>query len=188
MGKNQRMAAALLAAILACTSAPPAGAIQGPQLLDFGPWNGLVVCESGGNAAAQSGHGDYGLFQFRQPTWNNVARSAGRTDLVGRQPHTVAVQDQYAMAVQLRDMPGGGIGHWSCGWRYGDGTGPVTVANDPATTGAVVPAPVPVPAPAPQPAPVPEPEPTPVFEVLLPFGQESTYEQPPSRNPDGRPW
>ena len=90
------------------------------QAWDFGPWNGLVNCESGFDPWAHNAHSSAsGLFQFLDTTWDWVAADAGRFDLVGLEARQASVQDQYLMAVHLRDMPGGGIGHWVCGWAYG---------------------------------------------------------------------
>jgi Transglycosylase-like domain len=63
--------------------------------------------ESGGDYGAVSSGGTYrGAYQFQQSTWNNTAASAGRDDLVGVDPATVAPTDQDAMASQLYSAQG----------------------------------------------------------------------------------
>lgn len=85
----------------------------------FGPWAQLIECESGGDPTADSGHGDYGLYQFRQPTWDAVARHLRRPELVGTWIPAQPVEVQTLFAETLRTMPGGGLGHWTCGSAYG---------------------------------------------------------------------
>lgn len=99
--------------------APIAASTASGGVSGLGPWEGLVRCESGGDPAAVSGYGDFGLFQFRQPTWDGVARYLGRGDLVGAWIPGQPVAVQLMMAETLRTMPGGGLGHWACGWAYG---------------------------------------------------------------------
>jgi Transglycosylase-like domain len=63
--------------------------------------------ESGGDYGAVSSGGTYrGAYQFQQSTWNNTAASAGRDDLVGVDPASVAPADQDAMASQLYSTQG----------------------------------------------------------------------------------
>lgn len=93
---------------------------------DFGPWAGLIECESGGNVTIENPHSTAsGLFQFLDTTWRMTATHAGRFDLVTMRAKDATVADQFAMAVHLRDMPGGGISHWVCGYRYADTGGAV---------------------------------------------------------------
>ncbi len=88
---------------------------------DWGPWRGLIECESGFQATVENPHSTAsGLFQFLDTTWVWTAEHAGRSDLTGMRAKDASVADQYAMAVHLRDMPGGGISHWECDWAYGN--------------------------------------------------------------------
>lgn len=65
-------------------------------------------------------------------TWNWVAEQIGRPDLIDVNPATLDVQTQWMMADALafRIGPAGGISHWTCGYRYNDGTGPIVVVWD----------------------------------------------------------
>ena len=72
--------------------------------------------ESGGNYAAVSASGVYrGAYQFSQATWDSSASHAGRPDLVGRPPNTVAPADQDAVALSTYLWEG--LAPWggSCG-------------------------------------------------------------------------
>jgi len=94
---------------------------------DFGAWNGIIACESGFNRYAHNAHSTAsGLFQFLDTTWRWVTTDMGRPDLVALPGGAVdaSVADQYAAAEHLRLMPGGGISHWVCGYRWNDGTRP----------------------------------------------------------------
>lgn len=63
--------------------------------------------ESHGNYDAVSSGGTYrGAYQFHPNTWNNTAEHAGRSDLVGADPATVAPADQDAMAQELLSWQG----------------------------------------------------------------------------------
>lgn len=65
-------------------------------------WAALRSCESGGRYSVISPNGLYhGAYQFAQSTWNGVARSAGREDLVGVAPSAADPADQDAMALVL---------------------------------------------------------------------------------------
>jgi hypothetical protein len=73
--------------------------------------NGFLACvrqrESGGNYSVTSADGLYrGAYQFHQGTWNSTASQAGRGDLVGRDPASVAPADQDAMAAALYSWQG----------------------------------------------------------------------------------
>jgi hypothetical protein len=58
--------------------------------------------DSAGGYRAVSAGGTYrGAYQFLQSTWNNVARSAGRYDLVGVDPAAAAPWDQDQLAMHL---------------------------------------------------------------------------------------
>ena len=95
---------------------------------DFGAWNGIIDCESSGVANIENPTSTAsGLWQFLDTTWSWVAEDAGRNDLVGTRAKDASVADQWAMAEHLRTMPGGGISHWVCGYRWNDGTGPINV-------------------------------------------------------------
>lgn len=99
---------------------PPAGVQRGRvDRAVWGSWAGLIECESGGDPAAVSGHGDFGLFQFRQRTWDGVARHLGRAELVGVWIPGQPVEVQFLFAETLRTMPGGGLSHWACAWAWG---------------------------------------------------------------------
>ncbi len=79
------------------TSVPTDG---GTPTLD--QWAALRSCESGGRYTVISSNGLYhGAYQFAQSTWNGVARSAGRDDLVGVAPSAADPADQDAMALVL---------------------------------------------------------------------------------------
>jgi hypothetical protein len=83
---------------------PPPAPSSGPSAAQ---WAALRNCESGGNYSIVSGNGLYfGAYQFSQSTWNGVANSAGRSDLVGIQPNYAAPADQDSMALALYSMSG----------------------------------------------------------------------------------
>ena len=60
-----------------------------------------------------SSSGAAGAYQFMPRTWDNTARSAGRTDLVGVNPADASPADQDAMAHHL--MSTQGLGPWGGG-------------------------------------------------------------------------
>ena len=64
--------------------------------------------ESGGNYGVynQGGSGAAGAYQFLPGTWNSIAASAGRPDLVGVDPAQAAPADQDAMAQALYAQQG----------------------------------------------------------------------------------
>lgn len=114
-----------------------ARAEEGGRWVDFGyPFNAIAQCEAGPTpwnpndgdstnndvevvAISDSGKGDYGIFQFRQPTWDWVNGWLGRWDLVGVRPNRVPIADQYEAAKALAyEIPGGGLQHWST-WKNG---------------------------------------------------------------------
>jgi hypothetical protein len=65
--------------------------------------------DSAGGYRAVSPGGRYrGAYQFLQSTWNNVARSAGRADLVGVDPAQAAPADQDQLALHLYRSAGAG--------------------------------------------------------------------------------
>jgi len=64
--------------------------------------------ESGGNYGVynQGGSGAAGAYQFLPGTWNSIAESAGRPDLVGVDPAQAGPADQDAMAQALYAQQG----------------------------------------------------------------------------------
>jgi soluble lytic murein transglycosylase-like protein len=64
--------------------------------------------ESGGNYGIynQGGSGAAGAYQFMPGTWNSIARSSGRGDLVGVDPAQAAPADQDSMAQALYAQQG----------------------------------------------------------------------------------
>jgi hypothetical protein len=65
--------------------------------------------DSAGGYHAVSPGGTYrGAYQFLQSTWNNVARAAGRPDLVGVDPAQAAPADQDQLALFLYQRSGAG--------------------------------------------------------------------------------
>ena len=83
-------------------------------------WFGLIECESGWQPTIENSKSTAsGLFQFLDTTWRWVTEDMGRFDLAAGRAKDASIADQYAAAVHLRDMPGGGISHWVCGYRYG---------------------------------------------------------------------
>ena len=66
--------------------------------------------ESGGNYGIYNagGSGAAGAYQFMPGTWNSIAASAGRSDLVGVDPAQAAPGDQDAMAQALYSQQGAG--------------------------------------------------------------------------------
>jgi hypothetical protein len=64
--------------------------------------------ESGGNYAVYNagGSGAAGAYQFMQGTWNGVAASSGRSDLIGVDPAQASPADQDAMAQALYAQQG----------------------------------------------------------------------------------
>lgn len=72
--------------------------------------------ESGGNYGVVSPDGLYrGAYQFHQATWDNVARMAGRPDLVGVPPNQAAPSDQDLLAVTLYRSAGAAPWGGYCG-------------------------------------------------------------------------
>lgn len=76
-----------------------------------GGGNGFLSCvrgrESRGNyGAVNGGSGASGAYQFMPQTWNNTARHAGRSDLVGKNPASASRADQDAMAQHLYSWQG----------------------------------------------------------------------------------
>ena len=73
---------------------------------------GVLSCirqrESGGNYGVYNsgGSGAAGAYQFMPGTWNSIAASSGRSDLVGLDPARAAPGDQDAMASALYAQQG----------------------------------------------------------------------------------
>lgn len=73
-------------------------------------WAALARCESGGNAATNTGNGYYGAFQFSASTW----RSIGGSGLPHQHPYET--QRYYAIRLQARS----GWGQWpDCSRKLG---------------------------------------------------------------------
>ena len=88
------------------TTAKPAPAYVPPAPAASGSDAAFLACvkqrESGGNYGAVSPGGTYrGAYQFYQGSWDNTARHAGRSDLVGVPPNLASPADQDAMALAL---------------------------------------------------------------------------------------
>ncbi len=84
------------------TAAPAEPESLPPQEPTAEQWEALRQCESSGNYQIVSRNGLYhGAYQFYPPTWDGVARSVGRTDLVGVLPSVAAAADQDQMALEL---------------------------------------------------------------------------------------
>ena len=65
-------------------------------------WAKLRECEASGRYNAVNPAGPYyGAYQFNQATWNSIASSVGRNDLVGVKPSEASPADQDAMALAL---------------------------------------------------------------------------------------
>jgi muramidase (phage lysozyme) len=65
--------------------------------------------ESGGDYSVHNtqGSGAAGAYQFLPSTWNSIAASSGRSDLVGIDPASASPADQDAMAAALYAQQGG---------------------------------------------------------------------------------
>jgi len=82
---------------------------------------GFLSCvrqrESGGNYGVYNsgGSGAAGAYQFMPGTWNSIAASSGRGDLVGVDPAQAAPADQDAMAAALYAQQGSAPWGGACG-------------------------------------------------------------------------
>jgi hypothetical protein len=82
---------------------------------------GVLECikqrESGGNYGVYNsqGSGAAGAYQFMPSTWNSIAASTGRSDLVGVDPAQASASDQDAMAAALYQQQGTAPWGGACG-------------------------------------------------------------------------
>jgi hypothetical protein len=87
--------------------APPAPVIQASSQDPFLACTRAHESDSAGGYHAVSPGGTYrGAYQFLPSTWNNIARSAGRSDLVGVDPAAAAPSDQDQLALFLYHQQG----------------------------------------------------------------------------------
>jgi hypothetical protein len=120
---DQAQAQAAIAASQAAEAPGPAAAasqpVAGPVYSDSSP-GGFLSCvrnrESGGDYGVynQGGSGAAGAYQFLPGTWNSVAASVGRSDLVGVSPAQASPADQDAMAQALYAQQGAAPWGGSC--------------------------------------------------------------------------
>jgi hypothetical protein len=110
------------AAVLAATSSPAGAgaAASGPVEFSSNPGDFLSCVrgrESGGDYSVhnQGGSGASGAYQFLPDTWNSIAASVGRTDLVGMDPAQASPGDQDAMAQALYAQQGAAPWGGGCG-------------------------------------------------------------------------
>jgi muramidase (phage lysozyme) len=104
-------AAAAAAAARSARARPRAASSSGGNVLDC-----IRHRESRGNyGVTNRSSGAAGAYQFMPGTWNNTARSAGRSDLVGVNPANASPSDQDAMAQHL--LATQGLGPWGGGCR-----------------------------------------------------------------------
>jgi len=93
------------------TAAAPSTGSSAYVSYDSNP-GGFLACvrqrESGGNYGVYNagGSGAAGAYQFLPGTWNGIAASSGRTDLVGVDPAQASPADQDAMAQALYAQQG----------------------------------------------------------------------------------
>jgi hypothetical protein len=90
-------------------SPPPAPVVPDISQNPFLKCTRAHESDSAGGYHAISPGGTYrGAYQFVQSTWNNVARAAGRPDLVGVDPAQAAPADQDQLALYLYQHSGAG--------------------------------------------------------------------------------
>jgi uncharacterized protein YabE (DUF348 family) len=90
-------------------AATPTVVAVGTKTVDYGVWDAIAQCESGGNWHTDTGNGYYGGLQFNLGTWHAYG-GAGRPDQASR-------EQQIAVAERVRDASGG-YGAWPvCGAR-----------------------------------------------------------------------
>jgi hypothetical protein len=108
--ERSRVLADVLAAMAA--NSPPASAPVSTYVASGSNPGDFLSCvrnrESGGNYGVynQGGSGSAGAYQFLPGTWNSVASSVGRADLVGVDPAQASPADQDAMAQALYAQQG----------------------------------------------------------------------------------
>lgn len=108
---NYQSALDAAAAAQAAVVTQPAVASSGSSSSNPGDFLSCVRNrESGGNYGVYNsgGSGAAGAYQFMPGTWNSIAASAGRGDLVGVDPAQAAPADQDAMAQALYAQQGAG--------------------------------------------------------------------------------
>jgi hypothetical protein len=92
---------------LATTYVAPAAVMQSPSQDPFLACTRAHESDAAGGYHAVSPGGVYrGAYQFLPSTWNNVARAAGRPDLVGVDPAAAAPADQDQLALFLYHQQG----------------------------------------------------------------------------------
>ncbi len=86
------------------TSPPPTEASGSPTAEQ---WAALRQCEASGSYTVVNPSGRYhGAYQFGVATWDGLAASMGRTDLVGVLPSQASPADQDALALELWNRRG----------------------------------------------------------------------------------
>ncbi len=84
---------------------PPPTEVSGAPTPD--QWAQLRMCEASGSYTIVNPSGKYhGAYQFGVATWDGLAASMGRTDLVGVLPSKASPADQDAMALELWNRRG----------------------------------------------------------------------------------
>jgi hypothetical protein len=92
---------------LARTYTAPTPVVQAPSQDAFLACTRAHESDSAGGYHAVSAGGVYrGAYQFLRSTWNNIARAAGRGDLVGVDPAAAAPADQDQLALFLYHQSG----------------------------------------------------------------------------------
>ena len=82
----------------------------------LGAVDGVAAAVGGGVVTAVDPSGQFmGAYQIYQGGWDAVARSMGRTDLVGRRPNTASPADQDAVALAMLRMYGRSPWGGACG-------------------------------------------------------------------------
>jgi muramidase (phage lysozyme) len=110
--QNQMKTVGDYIASLMAAEAHPAVAAQAPTVTSNSHPGDFLACvrqrESGGNYGIYNsgGSGAAGAYQFLPGTWNSIAASSGRGDLVGIDPAQASPADQDAMAQALYAQQG----------------------------------------------------------------------------------
>jgi len=105
--ETARVAREQAARAVSTPSARPTGGGCAGEISCFLACTRAHESDTAGGYQAVSPDGRYrGAYQFDQTTWNSVAGSIGRDDLVGVNPATVAPADQDTMATALYEMRG----------------------------------------------------------------------------------